>query len=65
MNSNKENARNKEIIIEHSKINLFLITLIHGNFNSLWVRISETDHPIWMKIQIYFKMIFYDSVYHS
>ena len=30
-----------------------------------WVRISETDHPNWMKIQIYFKMIFYDSVYHS
>ena len=30
----------------------------------IWVRISETDHPNWMKIQIYFKMIFYDSVYH-
>ena len=28
-----------------------------GMFSS-WVRISETDHLNWMKIQIYFKIIF-------
>ena len=39
---------------------LFILSVIN-----IWVRISETDHPNWMKIQIYFKVIFYDSVYHS